>query len=466
MRKQFQFKRAPFSDATHRLPNSITRLLLVLTEKVGHILLFLLLTARCNWKEEKPLKHVEINVTCYLAEAARALIRPWTRSVPRWGQRTYLLHEAPAPGTSGSCCPPRSTLPGPFLPQRPPPERPPPPRGTLSAGCRHPRYPQPGLSRYAPPPPPPLPGSAPLLLSSPPTGTPLPESAGGGAGAKRDGEERGSLRPRWEPLRPSPTFPEAETAAAGAAHRVPGQGDSPRPSTWWAAFPSPPLPARLALPRPPPPRRAPPAPLASLPCAAPPASGGGRQPPRGPAPPLPPASGRGPREQPAEQRRSRRAGPGGGGGSRRRPQPVCPAGRPAGPRRRHGAQPAAPLRGREWGPGGREPVGGGRRPGLGGGRGLRRGGGGAGGGARPWPCGERAEPPSPCGGRAAEGPRPVPRGRPRAAPVVVVVAATATGRVWRVARHAGAGLGGFGSRVGPARAGFRCNFSPWSPTKL
>lgn len=77
------------------------------------------------------------------------------------------------------------------------------------------------------------------------------------------------------------------------------------------------------------------------------------------------------------------------------------------------------------------------RTGLGGGRGLYGGGGGAGGGARPCLWGEGAEPTIPCGGRAAGGPRPVPRGRPRAAPV-------AAGGVWRApaSQQAGAGPGG------------------------
>lgn len=113
---------------------------------------------------------------------------------------------SPAPGTPGSSCPPSSPLPGPFLPLGPPPERPrlpDPSRGTFSAGPR----------RSVPLSPAPLPPERPAVVR----------------GRSGTGRRRGSLRLLWEPLRPSPTFPEAETAAAGAAHRVPGQRDSPRP---------------------------------------------------------------------------------------------------------------------------------------------------------------------------------------------------------------------------------------------
>lgn len=94
-----------------------------------------------------------------------------------------------------------------------------------------------------------------------------------------------------------------------------------------SAFPLPSLPPRLALPRPPAPRRAPPASRAPPPgCSR-----------RGPAPPLPRVSGRGPRERPASWARH--------SGRRRR---LTSTGS-----RCHGARPAAPRRGREWGREGR-----------------------------------------------------------------------------------------------------------------
>lgn len=186
------------------------QLRLVLTEKLGHTLPLLLLTARCDWKEAKPLKPVEIDVTDYLAETAgaasavcaavRAGGPPLPGARPRGRPAAPARRGAPSQGPSSlprglPHSHPRTLPEGPFPP------------GTAAPGAR---------SRLRA-----LTASPAQLLQM---GTPLPESSGGGAG------RRGArLRPPWEPLRPSPTFPEAEAAAAGAAHRVPGQGDSPCP---------------------------------------------------------------------------------------------------------------------------------------------------------------------------------------------------------------------------------------------
>lgn len=182
----------------------------VLTGKLSHILPFVLLTARCDWREEEP--------PAQAAVLQIAVPRSGSRSVPHRGDRGPCRAEGSAqlPGTPGSCCPPQSASRG--LP----------PGASPSAGAvpsrtttQHPRsLPRHPFHRA----PAPAAGSEPV---PPQQGLLCPRAPGMVRG--RPGSGRGARSGPSEPLRHSPTFPEAETAAAGAADRVPGQGDSPRP---------------------------------------------------------------------------------------------------------------------------------------------------------------------------------------------------------------------------------------------
>lgn len=193
-----------------------------------------------------------------------AVPRPRSQSVPRRGQRAppghawqLLLTAERFPG------PP--SLRGPLVRERSPPEqRPPPPRfsrGTLSA---EPRLPQRGLS--------PCPHIRDCAARK-------RRGWCGGDPGRGEGRTQASLSPCG-----SPTFPEAETAAAGAADRVPGQGRLPSPLNMMSGFPLPSPPVPLALPRGPLPR-----------AARPRRREGGREPSVRPCSASAPLSGSGPR---------------------------------------------------------------------------------------------------------------------------------------------------------------------------
>lgn len=188
--------KTPFYDATHNLPTLIAQLPSVLTGKLSHIPPFVLLTARCDWKEEKPLARAEVGVTDRRAEATVAVCAAPRAARTSRARLAAAAHRRAPPGASR----PERSLPNndPRLPM--------PPEGAFP--------PSPGTAA----------GSKPV---PPPQGLPCPKAPGMVQG--RPGPGRGAHSGLSEPLRRSPTFLEAETAAAGAADRVPGQGDSPRP---------------------------------------------------------------------------------------------------------------------------------------------------------------------------------------------------------------------------------------------
>lgn len=320
----------PFYDATHRLPNSYRPVAVGPHRETESHTAFRssnceMRLKRSGWHRHKSVLQISVP-------------RPRSQSVPRRGQRAPPGHAWQLLLAAERFPEPPSRR-GPLVRKRSPPEqRPPPPRssrGTLSA---EPRLPQRGLS--------PCPHNRDCAARK-------RRGWCGGDPGRGEGCTRASLSPCG-----SPTFPEAETAAAGAADRVPGQERLPSPLNMMSGFPLPSPPVPLALPR----SRCP------APPARPPRREGGREgesPRCGPAPPLPRFPGA-----------ARTAAPG----------PAAGPGDRGSPRRCHGAQTAAPFRGREWG----------RRGGM---EGPGRGGRGQarrrprppwrrGGGARPCPWGE------------------------------------------------------------------------------
>lgn len=85
--------KTPFYDATHRLPNSYRPVASVLTGKLSHTLPFVLLIARCDWKEAAGTGSNQ----CY-----RSPCRGRDPSLYRAQGSAHL------PGTPGSCCSPQS----------------------------------------------------------------------------------------------------------------------------------------------------------------------------------------------------------------------------------------------------------------------------------------------------------------------------------------------------------------------
>lgn len=337
--------------------------------------------------------------------------------MPRRGHRTRLL---PGAQPRGRLAAPtrRAPPPGALPPSGPPQERPrlpDPSRGTFSAGPRSSVPPQP---RSAP-----------------------ARKRRRWRGAKRGGEAKGLAK--------------ASLGAAAAESYLPRGGDrrsrGRTPGSRAEGLPSPlnmmsrfPLPSAAA--RPPPPAGAPRAARAPLPCAAPPAGGGGRE---GGSPGAAPlrlwprfpggVGGSGRQSSAAAGERDRAAE----AALARFPSQLPPPGGP----RRHGAQPAAPLRGREWGPGG----------------------------------GTEGEGPAEAGGgavdRPRQRPRPLSRRRGQAVPVrrrgQAARGPLQGRRDGLLGRAAGRGRAarlvgrekGFGGRVGPTRAGFPCDFFFMEPHK-